>query len=331
MNADILHSVREKLIDNDENITLDEARELALIRNNKQLLETIFLSNKVTDKYHASGIYLCSIISARTGACPEDCSFCSQSIYSELPLQAQTFIEPEKILESARKAETSGASEFCVVTSGRGPNKRTFNKVLESVRLIRSYTNLSVGCSLGLLSEEQATLLSEAGVKRYNHNLETSRSYFPRICSTHRYEDRLRTARLVKQHGMELCCGGILGIGETSEQRLELAFELRELKPEVIPVNLLNPRQGTPLGGRAPLHPLVALKYIAIFRIILPESILLCAGGRESVLRDYQSWALFAGANALITGDYLTTKGDLPAEDIQMIKDMELPILKYRQ
>lgn len=331
MNKDIFRRVREKLIDNDENITLDEARELALISSNEELLDTISLSNKVTAKYHASGVYLCSIISARTGACPEDCSFCSQSIHSESPLETQTLIEPEKILEAARKADATGASEFCVVTSGRGPNERTFNKVLESIRLIRSHTNLSVGCSLGILSEEQARLLTQAGVTRYNHNLETSESHFTQVCTTHKYEDRVRTARLAKQNGMELCCGGILGIGETGEQRLELAFELRELEPDVVPVNLLNPREGTPLGEKTPLHPLEALKYIAIFRIILPKSILLCAGGRESVLQDYQPWALFAGANALITGDYLTTMGDLPTEDIQMIKDMELPVLRYSQ
>ena len=329
MDENIIERVRKKVVEKGESITFDDAMELAFTGFD-DLLDIMFLSNAVTSRYHESGVYLCGITSARTGACPEDCRFCAQSVYSEYPVPPRTRIDPHKILESARGAEAGEASEFCIVISGRGPNKQTFEKVLESVRLIRRHTNLSVGCSLGILTEEQARLLSIAGVSRYNHNLETSRSFFPRICTTHAYEDRLGTARLVKRNGLRLCCGGILGLGETVEDRLSLAYELRELGPEVVPLNFLNPRPGTKLGGMHALHPLEALQYISIFRLVLPESILLCAGGREAVLGDYQPWGLFAGANALIAGDYLTTKGNPACEDTGMIRDLGLPLLRYR-
>lgn len=328
MDANVIERLRKRLTDDGGGITVDEARELAVC-DITRLPEIMLLSNSVTSRCHERGVYLCGITSARTGACPEDCSFCAQSVYSEYPVPPRTRIDPQKILESARRAEAGGASEFCIVISGRGPNKRTLDKVLESVRLIKTHTGLSVGCSLGILTREQARLLSEEGVSRYNHNLETSRDYYTRICTTHTYDDRLETARLVKEHGIRLCCGGILGLGESVEDRIGLAFELGCLGPEVVPLNFLNPRPGTRLGGMQPLHPLEALRYISLFRLILPESILLCAGGREAVLGEYQPWALFAGANALITGDYLTTKGSPAADDMDMLRDLELPVLRY--
>ncbi len=328
MDENVIERVRKKLTGDRGGITRDEAMELAVCGIDV-LPEIMLLSNSVTSRYHERGVYLCGITSARTGACPEDCSFCAQSVYSEHPVPPSTRIEPRKILESARRAEAGGASEFCIVISGRGPGERTLEKVIESVRLIKTHTGLSVGCSLGILTEDQAPLLSEAGVSRYNHNLETSRGYYPKICTTHSYDDRIATARLVKKNGIRLCCGGILGLGERAEDRISLAYELRELEPEVVPLNFLNPRPGTRLGGMHALHPLEALRYISIFRLILPESILLCAGGREAVLGEYQSWALFAGANALIAGDYLTTKGSPPGDDIDLMRDLELPVLRY--
>jgi biotin synthase len=328
MDRNIIERMRIKLRGGGEGITPDEAMELAHA-DIEVLPELMLLSNSVTQQHHERGVYLCSITSARTGACPEDCSFCAQSVYSKHPIPPRTRIEPHKILESARKAEAGGSSEFCIVISGRGPSERTLAKVLESVRLIKTHTGLSVGCSLGILSGEQAGLLADAGVSRYNHNLETSRGYYPNICTTHGYEDRVSTARLVKKNGMRLCCGGILGLGESIEDRICLAYELRDLAPEVVPLNFLNPRPGTRLWGMQALHPLEALRYISIFRLILPESILLCAGGRETVLGKYQRWAFFAGGNALISGDYLTTKGSSPREDADMLRDLELPILRY--
>ena len=324
----IIQLAKKKLLDNEELITFDEARKLALL-GEEHLLDLISLSHKVTAKYKNKGIYLCSIISAKTSACPEDCAFCAQSVHGQVPVSAHPMIEPSLILQTAKEAEVFGASEFCIVTSGRGPDEKTFRKVLDAIYLIRSHTNLSVGCSLGILTEEQARRLSASGVRRYNHNLETSRSFFPNICTTHTYEERVKTAYLVRENGMELCCGGILGMGESLEQRLELAFELRELGPNLVPINFLNPRPGTDMANRSLLTPLEAIKSIALFRLILPQKILICAGGREVVLRDLQPLALLAGANALITGNYLTTPGRLAKEDLQMISDLNMPVAKY--
>jgi biotin synthase len=325
---ELIQSVKKKLLDNEDPVNFDEASKLALLEE-EYLLDLVSLSCKVTAKYQNKGIYLCSIMNVKTGACLEDCAFCAQSAYSSTPIAAYPMIEPSFILERAKKAENIGASEFCIVTSGGGPNAKTFRKVLDAVYLIRSHTNLSLGCSLGILTEEQARLLSVAGVNRYNHNLETSRSFFPNICTTHTYEERVNTAYLVKENGIELCCGGILGIGESTKQRLELAFELRELNPTLVPINFHNPRPGTRLADIVPLTPVEAVKSIALFRLILPQNTLICAGGREVVLRDLQALALLAGASAIITGNYLTTLGRLPNEDIQMIKDLNMPVISH--
>jgi biotin synthase len=328
MTEDLIRRLKKKLLKDEEPLTFDEAYNLALLQG-EYLFDLIGLSYRVKEKYNKRGVYLCSIISAKTGACSENCAFCAQSAHSESPVSAHPMMDPPEILKVAREAEGSGASEFCIVTSGRGPDKRTFKRVLDAVYLIRSHTGLSVGCSLGILTEEQARLLFKAGVNRYNHNLEASRSFFPSICSTHTYEERLRTAYLVKENGMELCCGGIFGMGESLEQRIELAFELRELNPTLVPINFLNPRPGTALATRPLLTPFDAISIVALFRLILPRSILICAGGREVVLGNLQPLALLAGANALIAGNYLTTPGRLPKEDIQMIGDLELPVLKH--
>ncbi|MBI2485908.1 MAG: biotin synthase BioB [Deltaproteobacteria bacterium] len=328
MVEELIQHIKNKLLNNEEALTFDEACSLALVEE-EYFLDLISLSYKVKTKYNKNGVYLCSIISAKTGACSEDCSFCAQSAHNKTPISSHQMIDPQSLLKSAKEVEGSGASEFCIVTSGRGPNKKTFRRVLDAVYLIRAHTNLGIGCSLGILTEEQARLLSKAGVNRYNHNLETSRSFFPNICTTHTYEERLRTAYLVKENGMELCCGGIFGIGESIEQRLQLAFELRELNPNLVPINFLNPRPGTALAKRSLLTPFEAIKIIALFRLILPRSILICAGGREVVLSNLQPLALLAGANALITGNYLTTPGLSPKQDLQMIRDLELPVLDY--
>ena len=327
MSGEIIQFVRKKLLDNKEPITFDEAYGLALL-GEEHLLDLVSLSYKVMGEYKEKAIHLCAIISAKTGNCPEDCAFCAQSIHSEAPVPVSSIIDPSLILKSAKEAEKSGATEFCIVTSGKGPDKKTFRKVIDAVDLIHRYTNLSIGCSLGILTEEQATLLSKAGVNRYNHNLETSRSFFPHICTTHSYEERVKTATLVKEKGMELCCGGILGMGESREQRVELAFELRDLDPALVPINFLNPRPGTALATESPLTPIEAIKSIALFRLILPQSILICAGGREVVLRELQPLALLAGANGLITGNYLTTQGRSTEEDLQMLRDLNMPTVK---
>jgi biotin synthase len=200
------------------------------------------------------------------------------------------------------------------------------DQVLAAVASIQAATSLKVSCSLGLLSREQARTLVGAGVEMYNHNLEACRDFFPQICTTHTYDDRVRTCRIAKEAGMELCSGGILGLGETPRQRVELAYELRALDPDEIPVNFLNPRPGTPLGERPLLAPLEALRALAVFRLVFPNKLLRYAGGREVVLRDLQAMGLLAGANGLIVGNYLTTGGRPAADDLRMLIDLEMPV-----
>lgn len=323
----VLDIVTDKLLVNDVPIGIDEAIALTALEK-PDVPDLVSLARKVTLKYKGDGVFLRSIISAQTGNCPEDCSFCSQSAHYDTEVNAHPLMAAEKILLAARQSEKLGAMDFCIVISAKGPTPRIFKKVLEAVDLLRTETSLKIGCSLGDLTEEQASLLKEHGVWRYNHNLETCRSYFPNICTTHTYDDRLRTAQLVKKAGMQLCSGGILGMGETPEQRIELAFELRELGPSWVPINFLNPRPGTPFEKFPGLSPLEAVKTIAIFRLILPDKILMTAGGREVTLRDLQSMGIVAGANALILGNYLTTPGRTPEEDLRMLDDLEMPVRK---
>jgi len=280
----------------------------------------------VTLKYKGEGVFLRSIISAQTGNCPEDCAFCSQSSHYDTEVMAHPLMAPQKVLLAAKQAEAMGAKDFCIVISAKGPTPPIFKKILEIIDTLREETDLRIGCSLGSLTREQAFALKEHGVKRYNHNLETARSYFPEVCTTHTYDDRLRTALLVKEAGMELCSGGILGMGESVRQRIEFAFELRELDPMWVPINFLNPRPGTPFEHLDIIPPLEAVKMIAIFRLVLPRQVLMTAGGREVALRDLQAMGLLSGANAMIIGNYLTTLGRSPEEDLRMLRDLELPI-----
>lgn len=321
----ILTTVSEKLLEREEQITFDEAMELTELPRT-ELPDLLSLARKVTLKYKGDGVFLRSIISAQTGNCPEDCSFCSQSAHFDTQVEAHPLMAANKILLAAKQAEKMGAMDFCIVISAKGPTPRIFKKVLEAVDLLREETSLKIGCSLGDLKEEQAYELKDHGVWRYNHNVETCRSYFPNICTTHSYDDRLQTALLVKETGMHLCCGGILGLGESVRQRMELAFEVRDLDPTWVPINFLNPRPGTPFEHLKTFPAFEAVKTIAIYRMVLPDKILMTAGGREVTLRDLQSMGLMAGANAMILGNYLTTPGRTPEEDLKMLDDLELPI-----
>jgi biotin synthase len=312
-------------LEREDQITFDEAMELIELPKD-QIPDLISLARKVTLKYKGDGVFLRSIISAQTGNCPEDCAFCSQSAYYDTEVTAHPLMAAERILKAAQQAERLGAMDFCIVISAKGPTPRIFKKVLEAVDLLRVNTNLKIGCSLGSLTEEQAFILKEHGVWRYNHNIEACRSYFPKVCTTHTYDDRVRTAKLVKKVGMNLCSGGILGMGESVRQRVELAFEIRELEPSWVPINFLNPRPGTPFGDLPMVSPFEAVKTISIFRLVLPDKILMTAGGREVTLRDLQAMGLLAGANAMILGNYLTTSGRPPEEDLRMLDDLQMPV-----
>jgi len=266
------------------------------------------------------------ILSAKTGGCPEDCSFCSQSARFESPVKATPFLDPDEIVAAAEETAAVGASEFCIVLAVRGPDERIMRQVLDVVPLVRERTGLNVACSLGILTPEQAERLAAGGVHRYNHNLETARSFFPTIVTTHTWDERFDTCRLVREVGMELCCGALLGMGESDQQRLELLQQLREVDPAEVPLNFLNPRPGTPLMIRKLVEPLEAIRWIALFRLALPGVILRYAGGREVTLRELQAMGMTAGINALIVGNYLTTLGRSPEQDLQMLDDLRMPV-----
>ncbi|MDQ6928627.1 MAG: biotin synthase BioB [Actinomycetota bacterium] len=266
------------------------------------------------------------ILSAKTGGCPEDCSFCSQSSRFESLVKGTPLLVPDEILAAAEETARLGASEFCIVLAVRGPSERILTQVLELVPVIQQRTGLNVAASLGILTSDQARRLADGGVHRYNHNLETARSFFDNIVTTHTWDERFETCELVREVGMELCCGAILGMGESDEQRLELLDQLRQLEPAEVPVNFLNPRPGTPLADRALVEPLEAIRWIALFRLALPGVILRYAGGREVTLRDLQSMGMTAGINALIVGNYLTTLGRPAEEDLRMLSDLRMPV-----
>jgi biotin synthase len=266
------------------------------------------------------------IVSAKTGGCPEDCGFCSQSARFSSPVRAAPLLDIDQLLAAAEETAALGASEFCIVVALRGPDEKTLARVVEIVPLIRERTGLEVAASLGILTADQARRLADAGLHRYNHNLETARSFFASVVTTHTWEERVDTCRLVREMGMELCCGVLLGMGETDEQRLELLGQLREVDPAEVPVNFLNPRPGTPLAGRPLVEPLEAIRWIALFRLALPGVILRYAGGREVTLRELQAMGLTAGVNALIVGNYLTTLGRRPQDDLAMLADLGMPV-----
>ena len=266
------------------------------------------------------------ILSAKTGGCPEDCHFCSQSARFESPVKATPLLEADDVLAAAEETAKLGASEFCIVLAIRGPDERILQSILDMVPLVHDRTGLNVAVSAGVLTREQAFRLADAGVHRYNHNLETARSFFPSIVTSHTWEERFETCALVREAGMELCCGALLGMGETEEQRVELLLQLREVGPAEVPVNFLNPRPGTPLGDRPLVEPLEAIRWIALFRLALPSVILRYAGGREVTLRELQAMGMTSGINALIVGNYLTTLGRSPDQDLQMLQDLRMPV-----
>jgi biotin synthase len=266
------------------------------------------------------------ILSAKTGGCPEDCHFCSQSSAFDSTVKATPFLDTDEVIAAARETAGFGATEFCIVLAVRGPDARIMDRLLELVPIVRAETGLNVAVSAGILSRDQAAALAAGGVHRYNHNLETARSFFPQVVTTHTWDERYATCQLVAEHGMELCCGALVGKGETPAQRVELRGPLQALDPSEVPIDFLNPRPGTPLQVRKPLRPLDAIRWIALFRLALPGVILRYAGGREVTLRELQALGLTAGINALIAGNYLTTLGRSPDADLQMLEDLRMPI-----
>jgi biotin synthase len=270
------------------------------------------------------------ILSAKTGGCPEDCHFCSQSSRFDTPVKATPFLDPVEVVAAALETEALGASEFCIVLAVRGPDERIMSQLLAATAAVKVATGLNVAVSAGILTASQADRLAAGGVHRYNHNLETARSFFPEIVTTHTWESRFETCHHVRAAGMELCCGVLLGMGESVAQRIELLDQLRQVDPAEVPVNFLNPRPGTPLADRSLVEPMEAIRWIALLRLALPAVLLRYAGGREVTLRDLQAMGMAAGVNGLIIGNYLTTLGRQPDQDLQMLHDLGMPVRARR-
>ena len=291
MSRALIAEAGDALLDERRQLTTDELRRLAALPD-EQVPALAALAHEVRLAWCGPEVEVEGILSAKTGGCPEDCHFCSQSAKFPSQVQATPFLDTDEVLAAAAETAALGASEFCIVLAVRGPDERTLDRILELVPLVRDRTGLNVAVSAGILTDDQARRLAEGGVHRYNHNIETARSYFGAIVSTHRWEERYETCQLVRRHGMELCCGVLLGMGETTEQRLELIDELRQVGPAEVPLNFLNPRPGTPLADRLVVEPLEALRWIALFRLGLPSVILRYAGGREVTLRELQAMGM---------------------------------------
>jgi biotin synthase len=320
-----LARAEQALLDERRRLTRAEAAAVAALPL-EALTDLVALAHRVRLTYCGPDVELESLVNAKSGACPEDCAFCSQSARFATDVDVYPFLDLEEVLAAARATCDAGATQFCIVVAVRGPEERLLRRVIEAVGAVHTETGLEVACSLGLLAREQAERLAAAGVRRYNHNLETCRELFPQICTTHTWDDRVETARLATEAGMELCCGGILGMGETLDQRVDFAFELAALEPCEVPVNLLDPRPGTPLGDRALLAPREALQAIAMFRLVMPATWIRLAGGRERVLGELQAMGLLAGANALIVGNYLTTTGRPAEADLALLDALGMPV-----
>jgi biotin synthase len=321
----VIDAAREALLTERRRLRADDLADLAALPA-AALGSLVELAHDVRLEWCGDVVEVEGIISAKTGGCPEDCQFCSQSAQFDTPVLATPFLDTDEVLRAAKETAALGATEFCIVLAVRGPDERTMERVLELVPLVREHTGLDVAVSAGILTEDQARRFAEGGVHRYNHNLETARSFFPEIVTTHTWDERWDTCQLVARHGMELCCGVLLGMGETDAQRLELIGQLQELAPAEVPVNFLNPRPGTPLALRSLTPAKEALKWIALFRLGLPDVILRFAGGREVTMGELQSAGLTAGINALIVGNYLTTLGRRPEEDLAMLAELQMPI-----
>ncbi len=309
-------------------LTFDEAHGLAEIDDRDQITALVERAWAVRTERFGDSTDMCSLVNAKSGGCAEDCGFCAQSRYAEADTPMHAMMEPEQILEHAKAAEAAGAHRFCMVTQGQGLSKRDFAKILAGARLVAEQTNLKRCASVGHISPTRARELADAGIQRVHHNVETARSYYEEVTTTVRYEGRMRTIDAVEEAGMETCVGGILNLGESPRQRVEMAFELAEINPTSVPINLLNPRSGTKFGDRELMDPWEVVKWIAIFRLILPDALFRLCGGRVENLQDLQPLAVKAGLNGVMMGNFLTTLGVDPADDRATFEELGLNIAR---
>jgi len=309
-------------------LTREQARELTTIKG-EALYDLFFWANKIRIKFTGSAVKFCSIVAGKVGNCSEDCAYCSQSKHHNTHVQPQ-MLSVDEMISAAEQAIDNGANSFGIVNSGRGPTEKELDWLESFYDRIVTEKKIRPCATLGELTEAQAARLKGMGVLRVNHNLETSRRNFGNICTTHTYEDRVRTIKIAKAAGLSVCSGGIFGMGDTWEDRLDMALDLRELGADVVPINFLNRIAGTPLyDQQSDLSPMEALQIIAIYRFMLPEKESKIAGGREVVLRDLQSWIFFAGGNSFLIGNYLTTFGRSPEQDHQMLRDLGLSFTTF--
>ena len=320
-----LGSLREQVLERGEGLT--EAQILEVLTSDDELLPHLLeLAHDVRMKWCGPEVEVEGIVSLKTGGCPEDCHFCSQSGQFTSPVRSVWLNIPE-LVKAAEQTAATGASEFCIVAAVRGPDERLMTQMREGVKAIKEAVDIEVAASLGMLTQEQVDDLVDMGVHRYNHNLEAAKSYFPNVVTTHSWEERWDTCEMVRASGMELCCGCLVGMGETIEQRAELAAQLAALDPHEVPLNFLNPRPGTPFGDQPIMDSKDALRTIAAFRLAMPRTILRYAGGRELTLGDLGTReGLLGGINAVIVGNYLTTLGRDPEEDLALLDDLKMPI-----
>lgn len=303
-------------------ITEDEAK--ALIRtSDDDTMVLLAMADKIRQKFSGKSVDLCAIINARSGSCPEDCKFCAQSARYCTGVKTYGFLPEDDVVASARKAKEAGAARFDIVTAGRDQHDpKDFDEIVHLIRRIRQEVGIEVCCSLGFLTPDQARRLHEAGLSRLHCNIETAPSYFSEVCTTHTMEEKVQNVTTAQAAGIRVCCGGIIGLGESLDQRVEMAFQLKKMKIDAIPLNVLNPVPGTPFAHNERLAPMEILRSFAMFRFVLPKAQIRTAGGRQVNLRSLQSLALAGGMNGVMIGNYLTTKGTSPAEDIRMLHDL---------
>ncbi len=322
--------------------TIERARELVLNQRHaadRDLLQALAqlpaadvpdllaLADEVRTSYCGDGVNVEVLYNAKKGGCSEDCNFCSQSARFASDVDAEPLSSIEGFLQAAKDAYERGAGELCLVVAVRGPSAKLLERVCTAVKLIKQQYPLHVAVSLGILREDQLLLLAQAGVDKVNHNLETSRRYFPSVCTTHTFEERWQTCQLVKRFNLELCCGGIIGMGETVEDRIDFLTTLQDLQPQEVPVNFLNPRPGTPFGDRSLVEPTEALRFVAMARLALPAALIRFAGGREVTLQGLQDLGMRSGASGLVLGNYLTTTGRQDQDDFAMLDRLGFEIL----
>lgn len=328
--TDILEIAREQVLEQGRGLERDQVLEVLRLPD-ERVPDALALAHEVRMRWCGPDIEVEGIVSIKTGGCPEDCHFCSQSGRFETPVRAVRLDIPA-LVRAAHETAASGATEFCLVAAVRGPDERLMAQVREAIAAINAEVEINIACSLGILTRAQGEELAGLGVHRYNHNLETARSYFPNVVSTHTWEERMETLQLVRDLGMEVCCGGIVGMGETMAQRAEFADQLAGLTPDEVPLNFLDPRPGTPFSELPILDEHDALRAIAAFRLALPRTVLRFAGGRELTLGDDGTrQGVLGGINAMIVGNYLTTLGRSPQHDLDLLEELSMPVKPLSQ